>query len=401
MNAHDYSLQVRDWISASVQAGPLLSFSDLVSTLPGVHPNDIARELAALGNVTLAQDSPSIDIRPEPHAIELPVPHPLDFDWRFTPETINYVFHRISSLNHNPQGLCFLGAPTLFRAAHERGISSPCYLIDASATSAKALKNTAPQSIFVTDLLNGPIPNLQVAVTVADPPWYEEFVRAFLWAAAQLVQPGGFVFLSFPPLGTRPLIEEEWSRTEEFAQQLGLTVTEQTGALKYVSPPFEQNALRAAQHKYVHAHWRPGILVLLEKTGECRISRPAAQSDREQWIEQSLLGVRWRFRRQHLADGHPLLNELVSGDILNSVSRRDLRRTSADVWTSGNRIYRCQNTTHLALIAKALAAGIRPDTYVSAHLGRELTQPEDEITLLAAKQLATITSRELREYLLN
>jgi type I restriction enzyme R subunit len=279
--------------------------------------------------------------------IKLPVPHPLDFDWRFTSETINDLFRRVNEVDQTAGGVCFLGAPTLFRAAVERSMARPFYLVDASVASVQALQDTQGR-IFVSDLLTEALPHLRPAVVVSDPPWYEEFIRAFLWAAAQLVEVGGSVLLSFPPVGTRPHIEDEWKRTQEFARQLGLTLRERSLSLKYISPPFEQNALRAAHHQYVQPDWRPGVLVLFEKTGECREPRPSSGICHPKWSEQSLLGVRWRFRlQQQPIVCRPLLVEAVRGAVLDSVSRRDPRRAKADVWTSGNRIFACLHTMYV------------------------------------------------------
>jgi hypothetical protein len=376
-----------------------VSLNELVNTLPGVHPNDIARELSAIAGLVLTDQAVPLSRSADPHMIKLPVPHPLDFDWRFTSETINDLFRRVNEVDQTAGGVCFLGAPTLFRAAVERGMARPFYLVDASVVSAQALQE-AQGRIFVSDLLTEPLPDLRAAVVVSDPPWYEEFVRAFLWAAAQLVEVGGSVLLSFPPVGTRPYIEDEWKRTQKFAEQLGLTLLEKSLCLKYVSPPFEQNALRAAHHQYVQRDWRPGVLVLFEKTGECREPRPASDVCYPRWSEQSLSGVRWRFRpQQQPIVCRPLLVEAVPGDILDSVSRRDPRRAKADVWTSGNRIFASPNTASLEWIAKALASGIRPDTYVSGVLQRKLSQAERRDVFLAAKDVATITAREQREYL--
>lgn len=159
--------------------------------------------------------------------------------------------------------------------------------------------------------------------------------------------------------------------------------------------------MRAAHHDYIHADWRPGVLVTFEKIGECRASRPTPPSRQEDWSEQSLLGIRWKFKGQQVINGSPVLKQITPGDILNSVSRRDPRRDNAHVWTSGNRIYSCENTKQLTLITKALAAGVRPDTYISEHFGRELNKAESETVLLAARQVAKVTSLELQEYLLN
>jgi hypothetical protein len=210
------------------------------------------------------------------------------------------------------------------------------------------------------------------------------------------------VLLSFPPIGTRPGIEEEWRRTEKFAEELGLTVREKSPSLKYLSPPFEQNALRAARHQYVQPDWRPGVLVVFQKIGQCCEPRPTNHNSHAEWTEQSLLGVRWRFRpQQQPVECRPLLVEAVAEDILDSVSRRDPRRARADVWTSGNRIFASPDTHSLELITKALASGTRPDTFLSEGLGRKLTEEERQDVLRVAKQIAVFTAHELREYLMH
>lgn len=358
--------------------------------------------MSTIGGLALTADAPPLVQKTDRHVLKLPVPHPLDFDWRFTAETINDLLRLTEDLSRNgAHGLCFLGAPSLFRASIEHGIRRPFSLIDASAACAAALKGVGGK-IFVTNLLTDPLPEVRAELVVADPPWYEEFVRSFLWAASQIVLLGGTVLLSFPPVGTRPGIEEEWRRTEKFAHGLGLTLREKSLSLKYLSPPFEQNALRAAHHQYVQPDWRPGVLVVFQKTGECCEPRPTNDNLHLEWTEQSLLGVRWRFRpQQQPIECRPLLVEAVAEDILDSVSRRDPRRAKADVWTSGNRIFASPDTRSLELITKALASGAHPDTFLSEVFGRKLIDAERQEVLRIAKQVATITAHELREYLMH
>lgn len=87
MNSHKFDLQVRDWIIEAVESRPLISFSDLVNELPGVDPNEIARGLEGIGARALGQDMPHLPQDLQKHAIKFPVPHPLDYDWRFASET--------------------------------------------------------------------------------------------------------------------------------------------------------------------------------------------------------------------------------------------------------------------------------------------------------------------------
>ena len=51
--------------------------------------------------------------------IELPEPHPLDFDWRFTESTVGHLLDVCQSHSRQVDRLAILGAPTvLFEAAH-------------------------------------------------------------------------------------------------------------------------------------------------------------------------------------------------------------------------------------------------------------------------------------------
>ena len=236
---------------------------------------------------------------------------------------------------------------------------------------------------------------------MADPPWYEEFAQAFLWASSRIVRVGGTILLSAPPVGTRPGIEQEWGRTLAFANTLGLKFIRSDQCLRYESPPFERNALRAAGHPEVASAWRPGVLARFEKVHIVEATRPNVTSGRARWVERSAFGVRFRMRRKSSpAIRNPALIELVDGDVLASVSRRDPRREHADVWTSGNRIFGCVDTEALTRVVEALASGHRADTYVERLVGRKLTLIEQGLVLGAAAQVSCVISRELGEYLL-
>lgn len=54
------------------------------------------------------------------------------------------------------------------------------------------------------DLITGQLPDLSARMVVADPPWYPEHTRTFLWASAHLSIPGATVLLAQPALATRP-----------------------------------------------------------------------------------------------------------------------------------------------------------------------------------------------------
>jgi hypothetical protein len=217
-------------------------------------------------------------------------------------------------------------------------------LLDANpAVTNCFLEGTLEAQPFRCDVTNDLLPALKAALVILDPPWYEEHMHAFLWAASHLCIVGGHLLVSMPQIGTRPGITQEWVRIMDWAQQLGLFLMQvEPGALPYITPPFERNALQAAGLYAITEEWRRGDLAVFLHAHQTNVSRPRATHE-DGWAEEVLLGMRIRIRPQH-EEGFqdPSLISSVRGDVLPSVSRRDQRRRFADVWTSGNRIFACQ-----------------------------------------------------------
>lgn len=397
----EYQNQIQVWIAEALKDGPIPSFSHLVRALPGVYPNDLSRELDRMGLAQILDTKRSDVVDHSTRQRQtLPVPHPLDYDWRFTEESCEFLLTELLKTAGATGEAIFLGAPTLFRAAQDTNLASRCLLLDRCPQTVAALAGIRPR-IFTTDVLRDDLPELQAQVVMADPPWYEEFARAFLWASSELLCLGGVVFLSTPPLGTRPGIDHEWQRSIDFAQEIGLELQTVQQSLRYQSPPFEINALRAAGHSEIDCRWRPGLLARFTKIRDARIPRPKVSDDYATWIERSAFGVRIRLRQKSDATlKSPTLLGLLTGDILDSVSRRDSRRRDADVWTSGNRIFACEDTCTLASVIEAIAGGLRADTYVEERAGRQLTEMERRLVIQTADQVAAVISRELEEYVL-
>lgn len=141
---------------------------------------------------------------------------------------------------------------------------------------------------------------------------------------------------------------------------------------------------------------------------DCRtdVPRPAATT-RKDWTEQVFGSVRVRIRHQEqssntsstaMALGDPALISLVPHDILPSVSRREPVRELVDVWTSGNRVFRCCDCCTLSEIGQALAQGQAPFKRIATRLGRTLTEKEMQMVSAAASQFAELVRIESQEY---
>lgn len=154
-----------------------------------------------------------------------------------------------------------------------------------------------------------------------------------------------------PAVGTRPGILGEHVRHREWCGRLGFELEQvEWGALPYETPLFERNALRAAGILNVPSDWRHGDLWVLRKTTANRAIWPGNIA-RTTWSEHRFGQVRLRVNRGvgDQGDGACLV-PLIPGDVLPTVSRRDVRRSAARVWTTGNRIFGCSAPEELGRI---------------------------------------------------
>ncbi len=387
------------------------AFDDLLVALPGVYPArvlDALRRLTAAGALPptiLARAIEDTQRRPPPmprmgHRIALPVPHPLDYDWRFGEEAIDRLLGDCLGLSGPADPIALVGAPSIMRAAIERDYPRRAMLLDRNLTLDLAASVRPGDAIVRCDVRWRALPALPAAVVVLDPPWYGADMCAFLWAAHCLCAVGGHVLMSMPPVGARPGVTRERARILGQARALGfVAVRTLPAALPYVSPLFERNALRAEGLDTVPPEWRRGDLVVLVRESARALARPSPPTgERGGWMEEEIRGVRIRVRRSAPSgDVAPSILPCVPGDILPSVSRRDGRRLGADMWTSGNRIFRCRDAHTVASILRGLAAGRDPCDDVGAAIGRHVTHAEAALICAVARAIGRIVDLERAE----
>jgi hypothetical protein len=410
--AQAYEQDVVGWILEVLSYGEV-SWSELLRALPGVYPSLVLVALRGLAEMPRAdpiarskalellestrreesQASEARDHRWEANGRPLPVPHPLDYEWRFSPEAVELLLRHCEGASERGDTIALVGAPTLLIGSAERRSTRSYVLLDRNRSVVSLLLEAFPGAqVFVFDACQDPPPDYKAAVTVLDPPWYEAHFRGFLWSAAQMTAPGGRVLLSLPAVGTRPGIREERTALLGWAEQLGLAlVAVEEGVLPYVTPPFERNALRAEGITSYPADWRRGDLATFtvqRRAGADGMARPPAPVEALQWSEVSARGVRVRFKPNILPPCSPRdlsLHTIVLGDVLPSVSSRDSRRSLATVWTSGNRVFRSE---HPLLLRSSLLDSLRA------------ADPEEHASYIAAQSLPSSERRQLRDALL-
>ncbi|MEB3885518.1 hypothetical protein [Lyngbya sp. CCY1209] len=409
-----------DWISPSQLIDLYLDQPDpppiihFLKTLPSVDPIFTFKALQKLGKSSAtAQNLLNRIVNPtrrefgqppySDYQTGLPLPHPLDFDWRFTDATADYILKISEKFTAPNETVALLGTPSLFRAGTRTTYRRQMILLEANLTMTNYLTlETSGFQVILCNLLKDDLPDLCASFVMLDPPWYPEHIKSFLWAASQLCCLNGYILVCLPPVGTRPGIEREWESTVAWAEYLGLQLVQlEKLALSYLTPVFERNVFRAAGLPSVGESWRHGNLAIFSRTRLTNVSRPNIDIRDHDWLEVNLLGVKIRVRPcQQTEFVDPRLQSVVPNDILTSVSRRDPHRKLADVWTSGNRIFGCSGRSILWQILEAISNGFSPYEAVKVFLGRSLALQEVKLISETTEQILTLISTEQKENLL-
>lgn len=396
------------------------TLAELLDYLPGAYPGDVITALDRLAVLHLVDAETRARLTRDPGQasttastadaaeagevreaweLVLPDPHPLDFDWRWGQRTAAQLLMHCLRLSRAGDTIALLGTPTLLHAAAASPQPRRWVLLEASPATTAALAKIAPGDVVRCDLARDELPFLDARVVVADPPWYPEHARVFLWAAAQLTRAGARILLAQPAVATRPGVLAERADVLAFARATGLEpVRIHSSALAYSCPPFERRALEASGlASVVPQTWRRGDLIELRRTAAQPAPRPTLD-DGEVWKEVVLAGARIRFRLDRPTPqglpADPRLQQLVDGDVLATVSRRDPMRHHVSVWTGGNRVFGCHSPDLLAILAAALAGGYSTTHAAEAHLGRLPSAPESDAIAQAIDQLTELARVE-------
>jgi hypothetical protein len=264
-----YIEELRSVLLSKLETSPM-EFGVLVANAEGAYPTDVMTVITALAadnevsesnglwflrnQDQLQNKSPAEVSVANGSESDLPEPHPLDFDWRFTEDTLACIERDVNARNGGKGAI--LGAPTLYKYLMDLGADVTLY--DKNAGVVEHLRNSGYSSLNEVDLTRSLEFSPLFRWAIADPPWYTEHYEGFLSAASQLLLPAGKVFLSVLPRLTRASAAADRFRIIEVAKKIGFDLVDvKPGGLGYASPPFEIEALR--EEGLEVGNWRKAI----------------------------------------------------------------------------------------------------------------------------------------------
>lgn len=310
-------------------------------------------------------------------------PHPLDFEWRNATSTVDYLTDLIANTTTTDDKILLLGMPTLFANFCVNHFPNSVMLVDNNKPVITELKKKITDKRFKVlerDIFKVSENEVgKYSVVFMDPPWYSPHFYQFVWLASRCLEVGGILGISLPPINTRPNIYKERLEWITFCLKHGLALENlYAQKLQYAMPFFEYNAFKAAGLENILPIWRKGDLALFRKTKSINESRPKLKEKVTKWTEIEIENVRIRVRISDSKNNDALkISSLVKGNILPSVSTRDTRRKVANVWTSGNRIFKVNNTERLIQSLNSNPKNSNDATVVQAFL-KEITKAENK-----------------------
>lgn len=328
------------------------TFGELLLDLPSIYPTDVLGAIDQMPRLSkmeedvlgkICEDARMCSGEPAASESLLPLPHPLDYEWRFSAETRQALLAAALDLTRNGESIFLYGTPGLAYAAILRPLPDRKVLFVSpdTAVTRRLLRLNEAKGNPISIAIGRSLEKESASAILVDPPWYPDYLNSMLHSAALACRFDGVILASLPPIGIRPGVVEERDALERFAEEQGLErVTLDPLALSYQTPFFEENAL-AAVGVYAPAVWRRGDLAVYRRRTAPRDEWVVQEPISQWWLEVEINRMRVRIRLDTgVSSPGEKLQSLVYGDVLPTVSRRDPLRAQANIWTSGNRVFR-------------------------------------------------------------
>lgn len=209
-------------------------------------------------------------------------------------------------------------------------------------------KNTTSlrfQNKVVSDIMNYTTEQKFDAI-ICDPPWYKDAYLNFIFKFGKLSNINAFLFVIFPPLGVRASIERERLDIINFANMVGFELVEEdVETINYISSPFEINSILDNEITNFPIDWRYGNLLIFRYVQNGTINFDYFNKNEEnRWQEYTINNIRIKLLPSQTCSTKNVFEKIYDSDILPTVSMRNDKLNLVNFWTSGNRVFKCNNT---------------------------------------------------------
>jgi hypothetical protein len=318
----DYNSKVRKKVEGLIEAGTS-SFSELCAGCEGVPPLELWNYYSQSLLVKESEKESVYKLFPEPH--------PVDFDWRFSAETINNLVEQSKSYS---KILC-VGTPTIFKELISENPET--YLIDNNEIICDYFTPNHSDRVVRADLFIDHINMCDFDLVITDPPWYPEHYKVWINRISQVVKNGASIITTLFPRLVRPNAEVEREEIFNIFQNLG-EISIVKGGAKYDTPIFELETMMANGIPPIY-NWRNADLLFVSNCKKMNLEVTPFPSIPSEWIKIQIKSQIIALKREENQSAKISAKAVYEDGsfILKSVSRRHPNRDTINFWTSRNR----------------------------------------------------------------
>lgn len=388
-------------------------FREVVYRAKGVYPTEVLESLKRLAKKNIISDNQLRNYIQQAHCFSLNLgsgesffPHYLDSDWRFCQSGLEKLAELIDKqVVKENMTIAFVGTPKLFLYyINNINNGARCILYDKNASEYEKnkIKDGECYECVIPEKFDSH--GLKSAdIIILDPPWYLEKTIDFLDIANQISALGTMIFCVIPPIYTRPTILEERDIIKNFCESKGLWVKSIENAVaRYVTPQFEANSLRVNGIFCDLNDWRVGDVLTIEKKVSFNTNQKLHSSITHEvsfWKEIEIKKVRIKYKQTKsdisISRYDIDIDSIFQDDVYPSVSKRYQTDFDINVWTSGNRVFHCNNIPLLEIILQNLYDDMR---LVLKEKG--VSEIEYESIVRCQQKLFMLVWREIKEYVM-
>lgn len=310
------------------------TFEAFVQGMPGVLPHEALASLRSVGGPhaeRLIADACS-DRAPATldQGTQLPLPHPLDSEFRFDIETAKILAKAMLDATRDGDEILLIGVPSVAIELAASGADRRFRYLGPDNCVTAAVKNAIRDGRLVLDQGEGGT----AAAALLDPPWYHEPMRHLIEVSAFGCRSGASVHLVLPSVGTRPEVEVDRNDFIGFAIQAGMSPVQLGAPVYYRTPLFELAAMERQGIGRLPS-WRRGDIAGFS-VGDRKIE--AARWVAPRSTELTIDGIRLRLV-PGAGGGSNQLVRISEHEVFPSVSARAPGREAATLWTTTNRAF--------------------------------------------------------------
>lgn len=262
--------------------------------------------------------------------MDRPDPHPLDYDWRFTSETADY----IASLCKD-EPILAIGVPTVAIKLDDENRNVT--LVDWHPIQ------VAKQHLHIDVNISPPYKS-NYRYVVMDPPWYLDIYYRWLSWAANSSSEGCIILLSIWPNNTRPNAEKEKNELFSWIESWG-NISIHENLLSYETPVFEKKTLI----RETNGNTRKGDLAVIKVNSHPKLLHytPTGDTWHRYIFNDYQIAIKENKKNNELTNLSINKIENANGWVWPYVSKRAFGREKINLWSSDNEVGTVDNSIEL------------------------------------------------------